>query len=72
MEKSVPNTPPQTLLGQALFYLQHQWPHLIRYLEDGQYPIDNNAAENAIRPFVVGRKNWLFSASQSGATASAN
>lgn len=72
MEKSVPHTPPQTLLGKALFYLQHQWPHLIRYLDDGHYPIDNNAAENAIRPFVVGRKNWLFSASQSGATASAN
>ena len=72
MEKSVPHTPPQTLLGKALHYLQHQWPHLIRYLDDGQYPIDNNAAENAIRPFVVGRKNWLFSASQSGATASAN
>jgi transposase len=36
------------------------------------YPIDNNAAENAIRPFVIGRKNWLFSASQQGATASAN
>ena len=45
---------------------------MIRYLEDGRYPIDNNAAENAIRPFVVGRKNWLFSASPSGATASAN
>jgi transposase len=72
MEKSIPNTPPQTLLGKALTYLQNQWPHLIRYLEDGQYPIDNNAAENAIRPFVIGRKNWLFSASQSGATASAN
>jgi len=38
----------------------------------GDYPIDNNAAENAIRPFVIGRKNWLFSASQQGATASAN
>jgi transposase len=45
---------------------------MIGYLEDGQYPVDNNAAENAIRPFVVGRKNWLFSASPSGATASAN
>lgn len=72
MEKSVPHIPPQTVLGKALFYLQHQWPHLVRYLEHGQYPIDNNAAENAIRPFVVGRKNWLFSASQNGATASAN
>jgi transposase len=72
MEKSIPNTPPQTLLGKALSYVHNQWPHLIRYLDDGQYPIDNNAAENAIRPFVVGRKNWLFSASPSGATASAN
>jgi transposase len=72
MEKSIPSTPPQALLGKALAYLHHQWPHLIRYLEDGRYPIDNNAAENAIRPFVVGRKNWLFSASPSGATASAN
>jgi transposase len=72
LEKSVPHTPPQTLLGKALFYLQHQWPHLIRYVDDGHYPIDNNAAENAIRPFVIGRKNWLFSASQSGAMASAN
>ena len=72
MEKSVPHTPPQSLLGKALFYLQHQWPNLIRHVDDGRYPIDNNAAENAIRPFVVGRKNWLFSASPSGATASAN
>ena len=36
------------------------------------YPIDNNAAENVIRPFVIGRKNWLFSASQQGATSNAN
>ena len=41
-------------------------------MRDGDYPIDNNAAENAIRPFVIGRKNWLFSASQKGAVASAN
>jgi len=48
------------------------WPRLIRILEDGLFPIDNNPAENAIRPFVVGRKNWLFSASQRGAEACAN
>lgn len=41
-------------------------------VESGDYPIDNNAAENAIRPFVIGRKNWIFSASPKGATASAN
>jgi transposase len=53
-------------------YLDHQWPHLVRYLEDGRWPIDNNPAENAIRPFVIGRKNWLFSATPKGADASAN
>lgn len=72
LEKSLPKTPPQTPIGKALTYLHNQWPHLIRYVRDGDYPLDNNAAENAIRPFVIGRKNWLFSASQKGATASAN
>jgi transposase len=63
---------PQSLIGKAIYYLQEQWPYLINYLRDGSYPIDNNAAENAIRPFVIGRKNWLFSSSQQGAKASAN
>lgn len=63
---------PKTLLGKAVHYLDQQWPRLVRYVEDGRFPIDNNPAENAIRPFVVGRKNWLFSASQRGAEASAN
>jgi transposase len=72
LEKSLPHVPPKTALGKALHYLQQQWPRLTGYLEDGHYPIDNNAAENAIRPFVIGRKNWLFSHSQAGAKASAN
>jgi len=38
----------------------------------GRYPIDNNAAERSIRPFTIGRKNWMFSKSQAGAKASAN
>jgi transposase len=42
-----------------------------RYLEDGRIPIDNNMAENAIRPFVVGRKNWLFNGHPNGAKAAA-
>lgn len=70
--KSLPHAPPESSIGKALHYLHEQWPRLIRYIDDGDYPIDNNAAENAIRPFVIGRKNWLFSASQKGATASAN
>ena len=55
-----------------LHYVTAQWPKLVRYVDDGRYPIDNNACENAIRPFVVGRRNWLFSDTVAGAHASAN
>ncbi|MFT7559624.1 MAG: transposase, partial [Flavobacteriales bacterium] len=48
------------------------WRRLIAYLDDGTYPIDNNAAERSIRPFTIGRKNWMFAKSQAGASASAN
>jgi transposase len=72
LDLNLPKTPPKSILGKAMHYLKHQWPHLVRYLGDGRWPIDNNAAENAIRPFVIGRKNWLFSASPKGADASAN
>lgn len=72
LQKSLPHVPPKTALGNALTYLHNQWDRLIGYLDDGAYPIDNNLAENAIRPFAVGRKNWLFSQSQAGARASAN
>jgi transposase len=63
---------PNSLLGKALHYLSAQWPKLIRYVENGAWPIDNNLAENAIRPFVVGRRNWLFADTVAGAHASAN
>ncbi len=63
---------PQSLLGRAFHYLASQWHKLLRYLDDGRYPIDNNAAENAFRPFVIGRKNWLFADTVKGAHASAN
>ena len=63
---------PSSLLGKALHYLQRQWPKLIRYVENGTWPIDNNPCENAIRPFVVGRRNWLFADTVGGANASAN
>lgn len=72
LDKSLTQVPPKNALGKALLYLQSQWPRLTHYTLHGDYPIDNNAAENAIRPFVIGRKNWLFSASQKGATSSAN
>ncbi|WP_141284554.1 IS66 family transposase [Ideonella azotifigens] len=63
---------PQSLLGKALHYTAGQWHKLKRYVEDGRYSIDNNVQENAIRPFCVGRRNWLFSDTVAGAHASAN
>ena len=67
-----PKCHPQTLTGKALTYLHNQWPKLIGYLDDGRLAIDNNACERAIRPFVLGRRNWLFSDTPNGAHASAN
>jgi transposase len=71
-DELIHNTLPKSSLGNALHYLNSQWPKLIRFLENGAWPLDNNPAENAIRPFVVGRKNWLFSDTIAGAKASAN
>lgn len=65
------NVNPQSLLGRAIHYLRGEWPRLKVYLEDGRLNIDNNLVENAIRPFALGRKNWLFSQSVAGAEASA-
>ncbi|CAM2157891.1 transposase [Paraburkholderia tropica] len=63
---------PKSLLGKGLTYLSTQWPKLIRYVENGDWPVSNNACENAIRPFCVGRRSWLFSDTVDGANASAN
>jgi hypothetical protein len=72
LDQALPQVPPRSATGKALNYLHNEWHKLIRYLDDGRLEIDNNAAENAIRPFVLGRKNWLFSDSVKGVTASAN
>ena len=64
-------TPPKGLLGKAIGYALNQWERLIGYINDGRLTMDNNLAENAIRPFVIGRKNWLFSGTPEGAAASA-
>lgn len=48
---------PTSLLGEALHYLHGQWPKLVRFLDNGTWPLDSNPVENAIRPFVVGRRN---------------
>ena len=64
-------TPPKSALGKALHYLKEQRPYLVRYLEDGRLEISNNRAERSIKPFVMGRKNWLFANTPAGARASA-
>jgi transposase len=65
------SAPPKSLLGIAIRYALGQWSRIEVYLQDGCLRPDNNLAENAIRPFAVGRKNWLFSGSPRGAKASA-
>ena len=71
METRKDQTPPQGLPGKAINYTLSRWPELVRHLENGYITPDNNAAQNAIRPFVVGRKNWLFAGSPNGADAAA-
>ena len=46
--------------AKAMDYTLKRWPALVRYVDDGHYPIDNNPIENAIRPIALGRKNWMF------------
>lgn len=65
------NVVPKSALGKAIGYCQNQWYKLIYYCEDGNLNIDNNRAERAIKPFVIGRKNWLFANTANGAKASA-
>lgn len=63
--------PPQGLMGKAITYAQNQWGYMMNVFKDGRLSIDNNFTENRIRPFAIGRKNWLFSDSIAGANASA-
>ena len=71
LSKEILLTPQKGLLGKAIAYALNQWQRLIGYIQDGSLTIDNNMAENSIRPFVIGRKNWLFSGTPKGAEASA-
>ena len=71
LQKRAAQVHPSTHLGKALHYALEQWEKLVRYLDSPYLTPDTNAVENAIRPFVLGRKNWLFSGSPNGAHASA-
>ena len=58
--------------ARAIDYSLSNWPALIRFLDNGEVPIDNNAAENAVRPLAIGRKNWLFVGSQQAGERAGN
>ena len=71
LNTSLTHVAPKTTLGNALHYLHNEWPKLQRCFDDGRYALDNNSIENTLRPFVIGRKNWLFCDTVHGAQASA-
>ena len=71
LDKSALHVPPKSAIGKAIAYSLRQWPKLTRFVENGYLNIDNNRAERAIKPFVIGRKNWMFSNTEKGAQASA-
>jgi transposase len=65
------NAPPKSLLGVAVTYAKNQWPHLIKYIDYGEVPISNCWMENQIRPFALGRRNWLFTGTPESANKAA-
>ncbi|WP_010260796.1 IS66 family transposase [Treponema primitia] len=70
LDQKVQETPPSLLLGKAIGYTRDHWETLTAYTECAYLTPDNNACENALRPFVLGRKNWLFNKSPDGAKSS--
>ncbi|MES2661794.1 MAG: IS66 family transposase [Pseudomonadota bacterium] len=71
LETHLTKVPKQHRLGQGIQYVLKHWNELTAYLKDGRLEIDNNFVENLIRPLALGRKNWLFAGSPSGAKAAA-
>lgn len=71
LENQAAQALPKSALGQAITYCRNQWAKLTAFLNDGRLELDNNRSERSIKPFVIGRKNWLFANTPNGATASA-
>lgn len=65
------NAPPKSLLDVAITYITNQWPYLYEYMNHGDVPISNCWIENLIRPFALGRKNWLFTGTSESASKAA-
>ncbi len=72
LESSFVKVPPKSLIGGAISYTLNQWSKLMTYLEDGRLANNNNLMERCVKPFAIGRKNWLFCRSVKGADAAAN
>lgn len=71
LDKTILQIVPKSAIGKAIQYSLNQWEKLSGYIKSGDINIDNNRAERAIKPFVIGRKNWMFCNTASGANASA-
>jgi len=71
LNKSSQQVLPKSAIGKAIQYSLNQWDKLSGYIKSGDINIDNNRAERAIKPFVIGRKNWMFCNTASGANSSA-
>ena len=71
LDKTIQQVLPKSAIGKAIQYSLNQWHKLSGYIKSGNINIDNNRAERAIKPFVIGRKNWMFCNTASGANASA-
>jgi hypothetical protein len=71
LKAQLPRVVPKSALGVAIRYCRNQWDKLNTFLLDGRLEIDNNRSERSIKPFVIGRKNWLFANTPRGAKASA-
>ena len=69
LDESKLKVPPKSPIGKAIYYSLTHWEALNHYLYDGRLQIDNNLSERAIKPFVIGRKNWLFHGNEIGAHA---
>lgn len=71
LDELAPKVPPKSAFGLAITYARNAWGSINIYLEDGRLNIDNNPVENKIRPFALGRRNWLFMGNARGANAAA-
>jgi len=71
LEQQMPTLLPKSAFGKAVLYCLNQWEKLTAFLQDGRLELDNNRSERSIKPFVIGRKNWLFANTAKGANASA-